>query len=182
MELLNIYQEGRAYEERVFALYEEAFPPEEKKPRAMMEALSAAGKMEILAIVEKGEFVGLAVDIFSPEAAILDYFAIVPKKRSGGYGSRAVQMLVKRRQGQIYIFEIERPNPAAENARDRERRKAFYLRNGLEETFLYAKVYGTDFELLTLDGALTFERYTDTLCAVLGKEGLRMLNPQRLEG
>lgn len=178
MEFLNVYKGGAAYREQVFALYEEAFPPAEKKPRSMMERLSAAGKMEIMAIVENEDFVGLAVDIFSPKAAILDYFAIVPQKRGGGYGSRAVRMLVKRREGEKYIFEIERPDPSADNARDRERRKAFYLRNGLRETGLYAKVYGTDFELLTPDGALTFDEYTDTLCSVIGREGLRLLNPQ----
>ena len=31
----------------------------------------------------------------------------------------------------------------AENAQDRKRRKAFYLRNGLKETGLFAHVYGT---------------------------------------
>lgn len=179
MKFLNVYKEGTNYREQVFALYDKAFPAEEKKPRAMMEALCEAGKMEILALVEDEEFVGLAVDIFAKEAAILDYFAIVPEKRGGGCGSRAVQTLVKRRVGTKYIFEIERPDETAENAVERARRKAFYLRNGLKETGLYARVYGTNFEMLTPDGALTFQEYTDTLRAVIGEEGLRALNPQQ---
>lgn len=179
MEFLNVYKDGEIYREQVFDLYERAFPAEEKKPRAMMEALCEAGKMEILALAEEGEFVGLAVDIFSEEAAILDYFAIVPEKRGGGCGSRAVQALVKRRAGTKYIFEIERPDETAENAVERARRKAFYLRNGLKETGLYARVYGTNFEMLTPDGALTFQEYTDTLRKVIGEDGLRMLDPQQ---
>lgn len=177
MELLNVYGNGEAYREQVFALYEEAFPPEEKKPRSMLEALSEAGKMEIMAIVESDAFIGLAIDLFSKKGTILDYFAVAPEKRSGGYGGRAVQMLVRRQQGRKYIFEIERPNPKAENARDRERRKAFYLRNGLKETGLFVNVYGTDFEMLTTDGSLTFAEYTGVLADVLGTEVLRRLNP-----
>lgn len=177
MELLNVYQGGEAYREQVFALYEEAFPKEEKKPRRMLEELSAAGRMEIMAVVEEGVFLGLAIDLFSSGGAVLDYFAIAPENRSGGYGGRAVQMLIRRQQGRKYIFEIERPNPDAENARDRERRKAFYLRNGLKETGLFVNVYGTDFEMLTPDGSLTFEEYTGVLADVLGEEFLRRLNP-----
>ena len=65
----------------------------------------------------------------------------------------------------------------AENAEDRKRRKAFYLRNGLKETGLFANVYQVDFEMLTPDGSLSYEQYTGFLERVLGKEYLRFLNP-----
>lgn len=162
-------------------LYEEAFPPEEKKPRELIEALAEEGKMELLAVTEEGEFIGLVMNMLSGHAALLDYFAIAPEHRSSGYGGRVIADLLKRFSGQKYIFEIEMQDENAENAADRKRRKAFYLRNGLKETGLFANVYATDFELLTPDGSLTFQEYTDMLKAILGEEGVRVLNPRLIK-
>lgn len=179
MEFLDIQKEENlhSYREQVWTLYEQAFPPEEKKPRELMEKLQAEGKMELLAITEQGEFLGLAMNMLSGKGALLDYFAISEKKRSGGYGSRAVRMLQERFQGKTYIFEIEMQDPKAENAEDRKRRKAFYLRNGLKETQVLANVYHTDFELLTPDGMLSFEQYMEVLLDVLGEEGVEIIHP-----
>ena len=73
----------------------------------------------------------------------------------------------KRFKNYKYIFEIETQNEKAENAEERKRRKAFYLRNGLKETGLFVNVYDTDFELLTPDGELTFWEYVDFLREVM---------------
>lgn len=181
MELMDILTQGHRYKEDVHKLYEEAFPDEEKKPWAMMEYLADEGKMELLAIVEEDMFVGLAMNMLSEKTALLDYFAIAADKRSGGYGGRAVRMLQERFAGKKYIFEIEMQDPEAENAEDRRRRKAFYLRNGLKETGVFANVYHTDFELLTPDGNLTFEEYVDMLRYILGEEGLNVITPRKLD-
>ena len=177
MEFLDILTDGKKYKDQVYARYEEAFPAEEKKPLKMMEELAGQGKMELLGITEEGEFVGLAMNMLSGKAALLDYFAVAPDKRSGGYGSRAVRMLQERFAGKKYIFEIEKQDPVADNARDRKRRKEFYLRNGLKETGIFANVYHTDFELLTPDGSLDFQEYVDLLKDILGEEGLDMIRP-----
>ena len=72
---------------------------------------------------------------------------------------------------------IETQNEKAENAEDRKRRKAFYLRNGLKETGLFVNVYDTDFELLTPDGELTFWEYVDFLREVMYEEYVEILRP-----
>lgn len=178
MQLTDIFADGSQYREQVYALYEEAFPEEEKKPLALMETLTAEKKMEMLAVTEDGEFIGLAMNMLSEKTALLDYFAIAPDKRSGGYGSRAVRALLERFRDKKYIFEIEMQDETAENALDRKRRKAFYLRNGLKETGLFANVYQTDFELLTPDGSLTFGEYVGMLKYILGEEGVKLLHPR----
>lgn len=181
MEFLDIFAEGRAYREQVYMLYEEAFPEEEKKPADLLEELQKQGKMELLAIEESGEFIGLAMNMLTEKTALLDYFAIDPNKRNGGYGSRAVRALQKRFENQKYIFEIELQDEDAPNAEDRKRRKAFYLRNGLKETGVFANVYQTDFELLTPDGKLTFDEYVGMLLAILGEEIVALLHPHIIE-
>ena len=74
-----------------------------------MENLVADGKMEMLAMVDEDEFVGLAINLIDAEQdrALLDYYAIVPEKRNYGYGSRGLEALFKKVQNHKYIFEIE---------------------------------------------------------------------------
>lgn len=163
-------------------LYEEAFPAIEKKPFSLMEELGREGKMELLIILEEDAFAGLAACMVDGTCAILDYFAIDGQKRSGGYGGKAIRLLKERYKKYQWILEIEVQDPCAENAEDRRRRKAFYLRNGLKETQMLVNVYQTDFELLTPDGTVTFEEYTGVLRNVLGEEGMELLHPVLLAG
>ncbi|MDO4602230.1 MAG: GNAT family N-acetyltransferase [Eubacteriales bacterium] len=180
MEFLNVLKEGKTYKEQVYALYETAFPKEEQKPLSCMEQWAQEGKAELLAVVEDKEFIGLVMNMFSSSAVVLDYFAIAPEKRSGGYGGKAVRELVKRFQGQKYVFEIEKQDELAANAEDRKRRKAFYLRNGLKETGLFVHAYDTDFEILTPDGEITYKQYEDMLKEMLGKD-LYLASPSLIE-
>lgn len=179
MEFVNIEAEGSAYKEQVRKLYESAFPEAEKKPFSSMERLAAEGKMELTAIVDQ-EWVGLAFFMLSEKTVILDYFAISDGLRGGGYGGRAVTRIIERFQGKKLIFEIEKLDEQAPNARERARRKAFYLKNGMKETGVFANVYHTDFELLTPDGALRYEEYEDMLRRILGERGLKAIQPREL--
>ena len=162
MKLVNIADEGAKYKWQLYDLYDKAFPEQEKKPLQVMENLVADGKMEMLAMVDEDEFVGLAINLIDAEQdrALLDYYAIVPEKRN-----------------HKYIFEIETQDEKAENAEERKKRKAFYLRNGLQETGLFVNVYDTDFEILTPDGELTFWEYVDFLREVMYEEYVQILRP-----
>ena len=111
------------------------------------------------------------------DRALLDYYAIAPEKRNYGYGSRGLEALLKKFKNHKYIFEIETQDEKAENAEERKRRKAFYLRNGLQETGLFVNVYDTDFEILTPDGELTFWEYVDFLREVMYEEYVQILRP-----
>ena len=148
MKLMNIADEGMRYKSQLYELYEMAFPEQGEKPLHVMEQLVEDGKMEMLAIVDGDEFVGLAINMLSGNCALLDYYAIIPE-------NEAEVMEVKVWKFCLYIlkirnifFEIEIQDEQADNAQERKRRKAFYLRNGLKETGLFANVYDTDFEIL----------------------------------
>lgn len=182
MEFLDITKEGCQYKKQLFELYESAFPPEEKKTSEMLRFLVSQGRMEILAIVEDNTFIGLAIHLLSGKAALLDYFAITKEKRGQGYGGRIIAKLTEHFAGRPYIFEIEKQDSSADNALERKRRKAFYLRNGLKETGVYANVYHTDFELLTPDGQLTYGAYEEFLKEVLGEEIFQYISPYPLKG
>lgn len=171
------------YLDQLKELYEEAFPREEKKPFALMERCAEEGKMEILAVVEDGKFIGLDINMLVPgtDLALLDYFAIDPNLRGGGYGSRALKLILERFKGNRMIFEIERPDDAADNAEQRLRRRNFYMRNGLLETGIFASFFGAEFELLVTEGTITYEDYVRALSETLGEEMMKLGNAQRLE-
>ena len=61
MKLVNIADEGAKYKWQLYDLYDKAFPEQEKKPLQVMENLVADGKMEMLAMVDEDEFVGLGI-------------------------------------------------------------------------------------------------------------------------
>lgn len=180
MELVNVLNAGEDYRKSFYELYESAFPLEEKKPIDMMERLARVGKMELLAVSDEESVIGLAIHMLGKKSVLLDYFAILPEKRSGGYGTKILQMLTERFGKKKYILEIEMLDEEADNAVQRKRRKEFYLKNGIKETGVFVNVYETDFELLTVDGKLKYEEYVQLLRDVLGEEGLRVLRPRKL--
>lgn len=193
MKLYDVFKDGKKYKEKVYELYQEAFPEEEKKPVGMLEELAKRGMLEILAVVDDEgaeRFVGLAINMTEPsrkapegekETALLDYFAISPDVRGGGYGSKALKLLLERFSGKTYIFEVEMRDEAAPNAAERQRRVAFYLRGGLKETGLFVHAYDTDFEILTPDGKVTYEQYVGFLTRVMGEAEMRqVVNPTLL--
>ena len=49
----------------------------------------------MLALVDEDEFAGLAINLIDEEQnrALLDYYAIAPEKRNGGYGSKGLEVL-----------------------------------------------------------------------------------------
>ena len=195
MKLYDVFAEGKEYRDQVYALYQEAFPEEEKKPVSMLEDMEKQGKLEILAVVEEsgeGEyFAGLAINMVEPrgkassgekETALLDYFAISPDVRGEGLGSRALKLLLERFAGITYIFEVEKRDEKAPNAALRERRIAFYLRGGLQETGLFVHAYDTDFEILSPDGLVTYEQYVGFLNRIMGEAQMkRVVNPTLLK-
>ena len=166
--------------EKFIALYETAFPSEERKPFGFMEELARRGKMEMLAVLEEGEFVGLAASLLAEKTVLLDYFAILSSFRDRGYGGRALEMLIGRYRGRRLILEIEVEDPGAENALYRVKRKAFYKRNGMKETGVYAHVYHTDFELLSADGELSFGEYVQVMEETMGAGHVARLCPRQI--
>ena len=180
--MMELVKAENGYMDALKELYLTAFPEAERKPLDMMERLAAEGKMELLAILEDGKFVGLDLNMLLPgrDIALLDYFAIRADLRGGGYGSRALALVLERFRGKRMIFEIERPDDTAPNAEERARRKHFYLKNGLQENQLFASCFGVEFELLSAGGPITMEDYRQAYEETLGEEWARRADIREL--
>jgi hypothetical protein len=154
---------------KIEALYMEAFPEEERKPFDLMTSKIGSG-VEMLAIEEAGEFLGLAIMLIYDNIALLDYFAIMPHKRGSGIGSRALGALKEHYCGKTLLIEIEDTEEDCENHADRVRRKAFYLRNDMVEMDYKVWFFGTKMQVLTGGDVVTFESHNRVYEAVFCKE------------
>lgn len=139
-------------------LYLEAFPEYERKPFRLMQRTQAKGKSDIWSLMDGDTFVGMAITMHDGDLVLLDYFAIKPEIRGGGYGAKALQLLYDQYKGKKFFLEIESTKVACDNLKQRESRKGFYLRNGLQETGVGALLFGTEMEILS-NADLTFAEY-----------------------
>lgn len=149
-------------------LYLEAFPLAERKPFGLMKRKAKKGEMELLAIVDGSQFVGLAITVLYNDKVLLDYFAICRAFRGKKYGSEALQILLNNYQDKRMIFEIELAGENADESDDKVRRKRFYLRNGLKETGIHIRLFGVPMEILTEGKPITYEEYHEVYDYIIG--------------
>ncbi len=164
---------------QICRLYREAFPVSERKPFTMLLKQRRQGLSEMLTIRKDGRYAGLMIVVRHKDMALLDFFAISPQVRGGGTGSLALDMLSERYARQRLFLEIEREDPLADNALQRTRRKAFYLQNGMRESGVWMRAYGSDMELLHAGSPVSFEEYCALLAATLGPRCYRIVRPVR---
>lgn len=156
---------------RIKKLYRSAFPRVERKPFRLILRQCEKGEAEIFAIeTNDGKFAGLAVTVKYNDIVMLDYFAIHPNARGKGIGSRALQMLKKRYADSRFILEIESIDEPCKNLETRQKRRGFYLRNGMKPSGFTARVFFTDLEILTAGEPVTFEEYRELYRSHLGEK------------
>lgn len=157
--------------QQIEALYMRAFPAAERKPFSMILRTRRRGNAEILTIeAADGTFSGEAITVQCGPLVLVDYFAVSEEKRGCGVGSAALQLLRERYADKTVFLEIE--STKAENAPNRaqrEKRKAFYLRNGLSCMPFRAVEFGVEMEILTFSGEVTFDDLHGLYQSVFGR-------------
>lgn len=161
-------------------LYRAAFPRVERKPFSIVPRQIKKGDAELFALESDGEFAGFALIAIAKEADIvmLSYFAVEEKLRGRGIGSAALKTLIERYSESRFILEIEAVNVPCDNLEAREKRRRFYLNNGMTSAGFTARVFATDLEILTSGKPVTFEEYQNLYASRLGDKVLKkvMLN------
>lgn len=162
-------------------LYRTAFPRNERKPFSMIPRKQEAGEMEIFRIEDDaGSFLGLVVTSLYRDIVLLNYFAVSPNARGKGIGSEVLHMIEAHLGSRRLILEIERTDLPAENPEQRKRRKAFYLRAGMQAEPWRVRLFGVEMELLTKNGSVTFEEYLALYTHIFSarvKRFIRLLPP-----
>lgn len=160
---------------RIKKLYRAAFPRVERKPFYFVPRQIKKGDAELFALESDGEFAGFALIATAKGADIvmLSYFAVEERFRGRGIGSQALKTLMERYSQRRFILEIESVDAPCDNLEAREKRRRFYLNNGMTSAGFTARVFATDLEILTSGEPVTFEEYRGFYTARLGEMALK---------
>lgn len=156
-------------------LYRSAFPENERKPFEMIREKYRQNMTDVWVIEEDEAFSGLAVTMNGEDLVLLDYFAICEEKRGQGLGGKSLRALQEQYRGKRFFLEVESLKVPADNMEERRRRKQFYLRNGMKELGVYAKLFGVEFELLGYECEVSFQAYFSLYDKIYGKYASRFL-------
>lgn len=151
-------------------LAKEAFPPEEYLAPSTLVEMAKDDNFDFWALTDEGAFAGFMVVQTFGDLAYLFFLAIDSDVRSKGYGSQAIETLKAAYPGKKQVVDFEMINPSAPNLAQREKRKAFYLRNGYQETGLFLSYLGVDYEVLCMDRDFDPDAFR-TMMATLRVEG-----------
>lgn len=124
-------------------LYINSFPKNERFPFWLLKYCSKSDNVLFNIILDNDKLIGMEYIISYDNNAYLMYFAIDKDNRGNGYGSKALEDLIKRYE--TVILSIERANKDLD---DKKRRKNFYLRNGFIETNKFIEDNGVKYEIL----------------------------------
>ncbi|NLW12327.1 MAG: GNAT family N-acetyltransferase [Clostridiaceae bacterium] len=151
--------------EQIAEIYDEHmvqdFPDNELKPLWAVEGLCERGLYHAYGLFDDDRLRGYA--LFSTagrnrkhqNSLLLDYFAVIAGGRSRGYGSKFLKLLRPRLiedfpncQGMIAEVESVRAAVDPDEKHIRERRIAFYRRNGFRRTRIRSNLFGVAFTIM----------------------------------
>lgn len=147
----------------------EAFPDDERVELQRMFQICEQTNGEVLGFYEGDVLIGYAMMHENDACAYLNFFAIKKSERCKGYGQKVLKAIQDRYVSLQLIIDFEILDPKAENYEMRKRRKAFYLRCGMQETGYCTKLSDNYFELVCNHGKLNVQAAGDLMKQVHAK-------------
>ena len=160
---------GNADNQALRQLYGSAFPVEEQIPYNDLIYLLDKLDIDYTAYLDGEAFVGLTMVLRLNRYNWGWYFAVCEELRGKGYGQEILSALLKKYQDKLpFIIDIESPLQAdAPNPEQRQRRHAFYVRNGLKDTPTSRTFDGITYTIMTnSDEPFTQQDYDDIIAAL----------------
>ena len=145
--------------DRVKALYNSAFPKEERLPWFVLRLMSARQGMGITAFYEDAHFCGMTVGAETEEILFLLFFAVEDGLRGKGYGSEILELLKAQNPDRAIVLNVELLDETAENYAQRVSRMRFYSRNGFYDTGYDIDEVGGTFRVLSTRQELDVDAY-----------------------
>ena len=179
---ITLRRADRRDRERLRALYEEAFPPEERAPFKRLVRRARGGRADFWSLYDGDEWAGMAYVLTRADLAYVFYLAVDAGRRDRGAGSGAIAALRDRYPGRRMFVGLERPDPEAENSEQRERRRAFYARCGMEELPYTLIEVGVEFMMMGFGGPVEPEEYRAMADAWLGWPLRRFIDMRIVKG
>lgn len=133
------------------------FPADERRPLRQIMRMRRGGQYECCGVFCGGKLACYAFLIWPASkknrCCLLDYFAVLPQLRGCRIGSRAISQLEKYvRHTDLILVEVEDPDKERDPAKRavQERRLAFYLQNGLQDTAVRVETFGVPYRILQI--------------------------------
>ncbi len=140
------YSRVRWYDVAIRNLYFEAFPKEERYPYWALLRCAQSKNVDYLGISREGALIGLTYLVHYKNIIYVFYLAVRNSERNRGYGSQILQDIIAKNPDKKILLCIEFPNNTL-----RERRRNFYLRNGMHSTQRILDNQGYKYEFLCSD-------------------------------
>ena len=123
--------------EQIKHLYQTAFPENEQIPWDELVRLIGEMHLDFTAYFEGESFIGFTIVFPYEPFNWYWYFAVRPELRGQGIGQQRLTTLLEKYKGQSCVLDMESPRQECDNKEQRQRRHAFYLRNGFRDTNVY---------------------------------------------
>lgn len=134
------------------SLYHSAFPAEEQVPWKDLVRLIDEMPLDFTAYYdnEDGRFIGFTIVYPYKEYNWFWYFAVSESLRGQGYGQQILSRLIARYSNRTIILDMESPSQLSDNIAQRQRRLAFYSRNGFRDTHAHRTFDGIEYTIMML--------------------------------
>ncbi|MBO6032944.1 MAG: GNAT family N-acetyltransferase [Prevotella sp.] len=154
---------ANAGDEQLKQLYQTAFPENEQIPWDDLMRLVGEMHLDFTAYYDENTLIGFTIVYPRPSFSWYWYFAVKEGLRGKGLGQQILSQLIERYKGLSSVLDVEstKQNPCP-NLEQRQRRHAFYLRNGFRDTNIY-RWYG-DIEMTMMvmgPGEFTMQDWDD---------------------
>lgn len=154
---------ANAGDEQLKQLYQTAFPENEQIPWDDLMRLVGEMHLDFTAYYDENTLIGFTIVYPRPSFSWYWYFAVKEELRGKGLGQQILSQLIERYKGLSSVLDMEstKQNPCP-NLEQRQRRHAFYLRNGFRDTNVY-RWYG-DIEMTMMvmgPGEFTMQDWDD---------------------
>ncbi len=137
----------KEFKKDVFPEYKSLFPPEERKPYRSFKKTFKRNYTKFLKINYDNNFVGFFVLNILDSNIQIDYFAILNKYQSSGYGSMALQKLHEIYKNYSFFIEVEKADCgiSEEDTKTRKKRISFYEKNGYRKIDFTFSLYNVTY-------------------------------------
>ncbi|MCM1043755.1 MAG: GNAT family N-acetyltransferase [Corallococcus sp.] len=149
---MNIRKAEKSNYKQIKALYNTAFPKEERAPFFFVKRRALQKRATMLIAENDGEFVGFAYTVPYNDIIYLFYFAVAEDKRGNGNGGAIIKLLKEYYRGKKIFLAREPLDDSADNSEQRIRRRNFYIKNGFVDLPYQIREANVIYDLMSTDG------------------------------
>lgn len=146
-----------------------AFPKIEQIPLWFLLLKSKNEFADFISYFDNDKFVAFSYTITFEKTTFILYLAVDNIFQSNGYGSKILDILNKKFDGNQIVLNIEKLDETANNNIQRIKRKNFYLKNGYKETGFELVDNKVVYEVLSTDSIINIQNCIDLLRKFAGK-------------